>query len=269
MSTTHRTSPPHSPGPVTAHIGSDALAGQGQRMLVVVAHPDDETFGCGSIIATAAAAGASVTVVCATLGDRGESRLTLGRDQLARQRRRELHLAAGVLGVENVITLAYGDSDFGGDIPDGSLCAAPEHELVDDILSTLRVVQPDVVVMLDGCDGHRDHLRIRSVTTAAVDIERAAGAEIALYESSLPNHLMRRWLDEMRTIHPDAAYHAIDPAEFGRADGEITHVVDARAVIDRRELAIAMHVSQASPFDGLSPELRDAFLAADHLVRVR
>jgi len=28
-------------------------------------------------------------------------------------------------------------------------------------------------------------------------------------------------------------------------------------------------VSQASPFDGLSPELRDAFLAADHLVRVR
>jgi N-acetyl-1-D-myo-inositol-2-amino-2-deoxy-alpha-D-glucopyranoside deacetylase len=247
----------------------DALAAAGERLLVVVAHPDDETFGCGSIIAAAASAGASVTVLCATLGDRGESRLALTRDQLARQRRRELHLAAGVLGAENVITLGYGDSDFAGDLPHGSLCAADEDRVVADILATLRLVQPDVVVVLDGCDGHRDHLRIRSATTAAVDIERAVGATIALYESSLPNHLMRRWLDEMRTIAPDAAYHSIDPARFGRSDEEITHVVDARAVIDRRELAIAMHVSQASPFDGLSPDLRAAFLAEDHLARVR
>lgn len=253
----------HAPAQLTA------VAGAGDRLLVVVAHPDDETFGCGSIIATATEAGAHVTVVCATLGDRGETHLALTSDQLARQRHRELHLAAGVLGVADVITLGYGDSDFGGEIPAGSLCAADANELTEAVLSTIRLVQPDVVVTLDGCDGHRDHVAIRDAAVAAVDRERAAGAEIAVFEATLPNQLMRRWLDEMRTVQPDAAYHAIDPAAFGRPDHEVTHVVDARAVLARRELAIAMHVSQGSPFDGLSPALREAFLATDHLVRVR
>lgn len=83
-----------------------ALAGAGERMLVVVAHPDDETFGCGSIIAVASEAGAHVTVACATLGDRGETRLALSPEQIAHQRRRELHLAADVLGVHEVVTFA-------------------------------------------------------------------------------------------------------------------------------------------------------------------
>lgn len=245
-----------------------ALAAAGDRMLVVVAHPDDESFGCGSVIAAAAEAGADVTVVCATPGDRGQSHLDLSPQQLARQRLRELRLAADVLGVERVITLGYGDSDFGGPVPAGSLCAAEEEAVVSDLRAVLRIVRPHVVVVLDGSDGHRDHLRIRSATLAAVDVEQGAG-EVAVFESSLPNHLMRRWLAEMRTVDPDAAYHAIDPASFGRPDHEITDVVDVSAVLHRRELAVAMHVSQSSPFAGLSPELRQAFLATDHLVRVR
>ena len=253
----------------TAATRIPAVATAGQRLLVTVAHPDDETFGCGSIIAGAVAAGAEVTVLCATLGDRGESHLALTAGQLARQRHRELHLAAGVLGVREVVTLDYGDSDFGGDLPEGSLCAADEAAVVADVLTVIDVVRPDVVVTLDGCDGHRDHLRVRAATLAAVDAARAAGAEIALYESTLPNHLMRQWLAEMRIVHPDAAYHAIDPSEFGRPDTEVTHVVDATELLATRELAIAMHVSQSSPFDGLTPPLRAAFLATDHLVRVR
>jgi hypothetical protein len=79
-----------------------------------------------------------------------------------------------------------------------------------------------------------------------------------VYESSLPNSLMRQWLEEMRSIDPGAAYHSIDPDSFGRPDHEITHVIDATAVLHLRKLAISMHSSQSSPFDGLS---------ADHLVR--
>jgi hypothetical protein len=45
-------------------------------------------------------------------------------------------------------------------------------------------------------------------------------------------------------------------------------VLDTTGVLDRREATMAEHRSQASPFDGLSPGLRRAFLATDHLTRV-
>jgi hypothetical protein len=79
---------------------------------------------------------------------------------------------------------------------------------------------------------------------------------------------MRRWPEEMRVLRPGTAYHSIDPADLGRDDAEITDVVDASAVLERRESAMSEHRSQASPFDGLSDELRRAFLTTDHLVRV-
>ena len=68
-------------------------------------------------------------------------------------------------------------------------------------------------------------------------------------------------------VRPDTAYHALDPATLGRADAEITDVVDVSDVLDRREAAMAEHRSQASPYDGLSAELRRAFLTADHFAR--
>ena len=42
------------------------------RLLVTVAHPDDETFGCGSLLAHASARGIETVVACATRGELGE-----------------------------------------------------------------------------------------------------------------------------------------------------------------------------------------------------
>jgi LmbE family N-acetylglucosaminyl deacetylase len=89
-----------------------------------------------------------------------------------------------------------------------------------------------------------------------------------LVEQCLPNSLLRRWLEEMRAVRPDTAYHALDPATLGRDDADITDVLDTSAVLDRREAAIAEHRSQVSPFEGLSDDLRRAFLTVDHLARV-
>src|SRR3712207_7211024 len=68
----------------------------------------------------------------------------------------------------------------------------------------------------------------------------------ALYEHCLPNALMRRWLEEMRTLRPDTAYHGIDPALLGRPDGEVTDVLDVSGVLDRREAAMAEHRDRKS-----------------------
>jgi LmbE family N-acetylglucosaminyl deacetylase len=107
---------------------------------------------------------------------------------------------------------------------------------------------------------------VRAALRAA--LRGLAAPRPAMYEHTLPNSLMRRWLAETSAARGDDAYHALDPAALGRPDAEVTDVLDVRNVLDRREAAIAEHRSQSSPFDGLSDELRLAFLGTDHLVRV-
>ncbi|MGK5114485.1 MULTISPECIES: PIG-L deacetylase family protein [unclassified Geodermatophilus] len=239
----------------------------GDRWLVAVAHPDDESFGCGSTIARAAAAGAEVTVACATRGEAGE--LPPGAPDcgdLGAVREAELHRAAAALGVARVELLGYRDSGFDGPPPPGSLCAADPAAVAAVLARLVADLRPTVVIVLDGSDGHRDHLAVRAAARAA--LAGPGGPRPALYEHCLPNALMRGWLEEMRSLRPDTAYHALDPATLGRPDDEVTDVLDVSGVLDRREAAIAEHRSQASPFDGLSEPLRRAFLTTDHLARV-
>jgi LmbE family N-acetylglucosaminyl deacetylase len=239
----------------------------GDRWLVAVAHPDDESFGCGSTIAYAAARGADVTVACATRGEAGEPVPgSADGSDLGTVREAELRRAASRLGIARVELLGYRDSGFGGPLPAGALCAVALDELAGVLARLVRELAPDVVLVLDGSDGHRDHLHMGAAAREALG--RLDGRAPLLVEHCLPNSLLRRWLEEMRAVRPDTAYHALDPASLGRDDADITDVLDTTAVLDRREAAIADHRSQVSPFDGLSDELRRAFLTADHLARV-
>ena len=245
----------------------------GDTWLVAVAHPDDEAFGCGSVIARAAALGAEVTVACATRGEAGEPTPgSAGPGDLGAVREAELRRAAGRLGAARVELLGYRDSGFDGEPPSGSLCAAPLPAVAERLERLVAELRPAVVVVLDGSDGHRDHRHIRAAMHAALRSARAGGrlpeGTAQLYEHCLPNSLMRRWLDEMRSLRPDTAYHSLDPGDLGRSDDEVTDVLDGSDVLAQREAAMAEHRSQASPFDGLSDELRAAFLTRDHLVRV-
>ena len=238
----------------------------GDRWLVAVAHPDDESFGCGSTIAYAAVRGAEVTVVCATRGEAGEVGADFPADgDLGMVREAELRRAAARLGVTRVERLGYRDSGFDGEPAAGTLYDAPVTGVAEVLAGLVDEVDPVVVLVLDGSDGHRDHLHIRAATRTALETTAACPA---LYEHCLPNSLLRRWLEEMRRVRPDTAYHALDPATLGREDADVTDVLDTAAVLDRREAAIAEHRSQTSPFDGLSDELRRAFLTTDHLAQV-
>lgn len=238
----------------------------GDRWLVVVAHPDDESFGCGSVIARAALLGAEVTVACATRGEAGKPPADLPDfGDLGAVREAELHRASARLGAARVELLGYRDSGFDGDPGPGTLCATPPADVAGVLHRLVAELRPVVVVTLDGSDGHRDHVHVRdSVRSALGRLPHAP----ALYEHTLPSSLLRRWLAETSAAWGDDVYHAMDPSSFGRPDADVTDVVDVTAVLDRREAAIAEHRSQTSPFEGLSDDLRRAFLTADHLVRV-
>ncbi|HEV2760574.1 MAG TPA: PIG-L family deacetylase [Acidimicrobiales bacterium] len=100
----------------------------GTDLLCTVAHPDDESFGLGSLLAGAVAAGARVVLVCATRGEAGEDHTGAGRtgDVLGEVREQELRTAAAELGVAEVEVLGFADSGWDGPAPVNALVNAGE-----------------------------------------------------------------------------------------------------------------------------------------------
>jgi LmbE family N-acetylglucosaminyl deacetylase len=240
----------------------------GDRWLITVAHPDDETFGCGSLIAHAARGGADVTVLCATRGEEGERTADIPADaDLGAIRAEELHAAAAILGVREVVLLDHRDSGFDGPMPAGAFCAVPVADLAAELALVVERIAPTVVVTLDGSDGHRDHGHMRAATHAAL-AGVGHGRPDVVVEVALPNHLMRRWRDEMAVTHPEIPYVEMDPAGFGTPDDRVTDVLHLPDLVEVRELAMAAHRSQRPPTDGLSRELTLAFITDASLVRI-
>jgi LmbE family N-acetylglucosaminyl deacetylase/SAM-dependent methyltransferase len=233
------------------------------QLLVVVAHPDDESFGCGSLLAHAAAEGYETAVLCATRGEAGESRVDT--DDLAALRESELRAAAVVLGVGEVRLLDHVDSAMSDEPPPGALVSADPVGLATEVQAVIEELRPDVVVTLDASDGHRDHVAIRDATLAAVDA--SAHRVRATYLSCLARSSMVRWADRMRETGGGDAYLAM--ATLGTPDEDITLVIDVEEHLGTRWAAIRAHASQASPYDDLSEELQREFLAAERLRLVR
>lgn len=236
------------------------------RLQVVVAHPDDETFGCGSLLLHAAAAGAQTAVCCATRGEAGELRtgsIRSGAD-LGELREAELRAAAIALSVSRVDLLGFTDSGMSGVPVPTSLVGVPFDQVVDAVGDRLAAFRPDVVVTLDAGDGHRDHERIRDATLAAA---RRYGIP-RVYLHCLPRSLILRWVAHMQCERPTMEHLADDVQALGTPDEELTTILDTGTHLSARESAIALHASQTSPFDGLPEELRRAFLVTDHLRRV-
>lgn len=236
------------------------------RLLAVVAHPDDETFGCGSLLLHAASSGMATAVACATRGEAGEIApgIDVRPSELGNLRERELMEAARVLNVSRVELLGFRDSAMSGDAGPDTLVGADFTVVRDKIAELIDDFRPAVVVTLDASDGHRDHARMRDATVAAV--EHARWRVERLYLHCLAQSLMRRWVEHMAAVDPTWEHLRSDVP--GTPDDLITTVIDTTAHLGEREKAMQAHASQRSPYDGLPEDLRGAFLATERLRRL-
>ena len=180
-------------------------AARGPVVVAVHAHPDDETLWTGGLLATFAAAGAPVTLVTCTRGERGEvigsalAHLEGDGPALASHRAGELTAALDALGVTDAIFLdevelspqgaprqdapasRYEDSGMvwvadgvagsGTDVPPGAFVAVEVEEAAARLSALLVDRRADVVVTYEpgGGYGHPDHVRAHEVTMRAVD----------------------------------------------------------------------------------------------------
>ena len=134
------------------------------KLLVVFAHPDDESMGMGGTLAKYSAEGVETHLVCASRGEVGwfgPEGQNPGPERLGQIREEELRNAVKELGMKSLSFL---------DFIDGQVDKADPQEAIGRIVTCIRRIQPQVVVTFphDGNYGHPDHIAIGQFTNAAI-----------------------------------------------------------------------------------------------------
>jgi LmbE family N-acetylglucosaminyl deacetylase len=172
------------------------------RIACVFAHPDDETYCVGGIVAKLADAGIKTDLFCATDGDAGKNSgvPVSSREELGRLRRAETLAAARILGIESV--------QFGG-YRDGALQEVDPAELTGAIVGFIRQRRPTIVITFgpEGAPtGHRDHRAMSRTATAAFFLAqlRTSFPE-QLDQGLVPHRATRLFYHAWRFPHKDPA----------------------------------------------------------------
>ncbi|HET6626361.1 MAG TPA: N-acetyl-1-D-myo-inositol-2-amino-2-deoxy-alpha-D-glucopyranoside deacetylase [Nocardioidaceae bacterium] len=262
-----------------------------QRMLLVHAHPDDESIGQGATMAKYVARGTSVTLVTCTLGEEGEVLVPelahLASDQedrLGEHRIGELANAMKELGVTDhrflggpgryrdsgMVWHADGHAIAGDDVKEGTFWRADLLEAATDLVEVVREVRPQVLVTYDqfGGYGHPDHIQAHRVATYAASLaavasyrpELGAAWEIAkIYWSAMSESRMRAGLRRLREAGDTKAFEGMDPdgplPPFITPDELLTARVDAGEFAEAKMRAMKAHATQITvdgPFFALS-----------------
>jgi LmbE family N-acetylglucosaminyl deacetylase len=243
---------------------TDTVTGGRPRLLAVLAHPDDESFGMGGTLALYAWCGAEVHLICATGGEEGEMapQYLEGYASAAERRAAELACAAQALGLASVTMLGYRDSGMAGSHANHhpqALFAQPQQAVAARVTAEIRRLRPHVVLTFDPIGGYRhpDHIAIQRATAeafyAAGDPTRFPGALPTYVPQKLYYHTFsRRFLRLAVRLMP---LFGRDPRRFGtNGDIDLTALAEVEfpihAEIDiwpaarARDAAGACHASQ-------------------------
>ncbi|HEY0719074.1 MAG TPA: N-acetyl-1-D-myo-inositol-2-amino-2-deoxy-alpha-D-glucopyranoside deacetylase [Streptosporangiaceae bacterium] len=255
-----------------------------RRLLLVHAHPDDESIGTGATMARYAAEGAQVTLVTCTLGELGEiippglAHLAAGAgDQLGGYRIGELAAACAVLGVCDHRFLGGA-----GRWRDSGMIGTPENEdprcfwrasldeAALDLAAVIREVRPQVMVTYDddGFYGHPDHIQAHRVAWRAfalaadpavsVDGGLAPWAVAKFYASTTPRSALEAEMTELRAARARDLRTGGDPGlprhwrlpeseadlVYGVPDEQVSTEIDGTGHLDAKLAAMAAHATQ-------------------------
>ncbi len=239
----------------------------GQRLLLVHAHPDDESIGTGATMAKYAEEGAGVTLITCTLGELGEiippelKHLAADADGgLGEYRIGELAAACAALGVTDHRFLGgpgrWRDSGMMGepsnDAP-GCFWQADLDEAADELLKVIREVRPQVLISYDdnGFYGHPDHIQAHRVAWRAFEL--ADGAVTKFYATAVPRSVLAAGIEAMRGREPSGnapggadftRVDSVDDLPFGVPDEVVTTEIDATAYLDQKVAAMRAHATQ-------------------------
>jgi N-acetyl-1-D-myo-inositol-2-amino-2-deoxy-alpha-D-glucopyranoside deacetylase len=250
----------------------------GRRLLLVHAHPDDESIETGATMAAYAAAGVAVTLVTCTLGELGEvippalAHLTAGSGEaLGAHRTCELAAACAALGVRDHRFLGgagrWRDSGMMGlpsnDAP-GCFWQADVAAVAAQLAAVVRDVRPQVVVTYDerGFYGHPDHIQAHRVTKEAIalaaggPVAGAAGGPVAgaaagpwrvakFYATAMPLSVLAGAV-KLGDAAPAGFKRVSSVADlpFGVPDDHVTTEIDGTAYLGSKMAAMRAHATQ-------------------------
>ncbi|MEH0826903.1 MULTISPECIES: N-acetyl-1-D-myo-inositol-2-amino-2-deoxy-alpha-D-glucopyranoside deacetylase [unclassified Micromonospora] len=234
-----------------------------RRLLLVHAHPDDESIGTGATMAHYAATGAHVTLVTCTLGEEGEIHVpplaqlcAAEADQLGGYRIGELAAACAALGVTDHRFLGgagrYRDSGMMGLTTNEHPRAFWQADLdvaAGYLVEVIREVRPQVLVTYDpdGFYGHPDHIQAHRVAMRAVELAAAEGiAPAKVYWTAMPRSVLDAGLETFTesSDNPFAGIESADDLPFGTPDAEIAARIDGTDQHAAKEAAMRAHATQ-------------------------
>lgn len=242
------------------------MSSANRRLLLVHAHPDDETIGQGALMAKYVAEGAQVSLVTCTLGEEGEVLVpelehlsAQQNDELGPHRIGELRDAMNALGVTDWQFLGsdgkYRDSGMMGEPTndrDNCFWQADLVEAAADLVSVIREKRPQVLITYNdfGGYGHPDHIQAHRVAMYATQLAAAPGFRPELgepwsiekiYWGAMPVSQIRSGIEELKASGTDLQWADVDPDDipFGTPDELVTTRIDSRKYHDRK--AAAMH----------------------------
>lgn len=239
-------------------------------LLLVHAHPDDETLTTGGTIAHYRRRGVPVTVVTCTLGEEGEvigerwSRLIAAEaDQLGGYRIGELTAALSALDAGEPWFLGgpgrWRDSGMAG-TPSAANPRAFVNSgdaAVDALVAVILELRPRVVVTYDprGGYGHPDHIRAHEITTAAVATAAEQGWDVPKFYWTvtdgdlLRQHtaaLARRTVDELPGALPAGWRLPVEAELAAMSTSGVTTVVDVSDAVSAKRAAMRAHATQVT-----------------------